>query len=90
MTNSRLSELQQFRSLSEKVNQTYRDMLCGTSQSNSRLEEVIVKIIDLSHEINADIDRLEDMTYEARKRFEALENPENRMFAFAVFVWEDV
>lgn len=76
--NRKLEELEKLRSLAEKVTTTYSDMPSAMSSSTSKTEDIVVKIIDLSNEINEDIDRLVDMKVEVRQRIERIENPEYR------------
>ena len=76
--NRKLEELDKLKSLAERVTRTYSDMPSAAYSSTSQTEDVIVKIIDLSNEINADIDRLVDMKAEVRQMIERLENPEYR------------
>ncbi len=76
--NRKLEELEKLRSLAEKVTTTYSDMPSAPSLSTSKTEDIVVKIIDLSNEINEDIDRLVDMKVDVRQRIECIENPEYR------------
>lgn len=76
--NRKLEELDSLKSLSEKVTSSYSDMPRGTSACTSRMENIIVKIIDLSNEINDEIDKLVDLKLEARAMIEAVKNPEYR------------
>ena len=48
------------------------DMPRPDSPNIQRMEETICKIVDLEHEINADIDRLVDLKAEARKAINCL------------------
>ena len=43
------------------------------------MEETICKIVDLEHEINADIDQLVDLKAEARKAINAVTDPDQQL-----------
>lgn len=74
----KLEELDSLKSLSEKVTTSYSDMPRGTGTCISRMENTIVKIIDLSNEINEEIDKLVDLKLEVREMIEAVNNPDYR------------
>ena len=61
--NQKVSELDRLRSLAEKVTSTYSDMPKSPSFENHR-EDTYAKMIDLSKEIDAEIDKYVDMRKE--------------------------
>ncbi|QNO13348.1 DUF1492 domain-containing protein [Alkalicella caledoniensis] len=62
MIDSKLEQLATLKSLSMKVTTSFtQEKISGGSFEKSRMENTIVKVIDLEHEINADIDRLVEL-----------------------------
>jgi len=61
--NSKLTQVENLRSLANKVTTVYGDAPSG-QHDNSRLEKTIAKIIDLENDIDKDIDKLVDLKKE--------------------------
>ncbi|MBZ4669577.1 MAG: hypothetical protein JG775_2732 [Defluviitaleaceae bacterium] len=62
---NKLEEKERLESLAQKVTvDITQEKVSGGKSSTSPMENVIVKLIDLSHEINDDIDRLIDLKRE--------------------------
>ncbi|MCD8098054.1 MAG: DUF1492 domain-containing protein [Lachnospiraceae bacterium] len=59
--NSKIEQVDSLNSLATKCTSTLTGMPKSQSRSTSRMEDVIVKIIDLQQEINHDIDELVDL-----------------------------
>lgn len=59
--NSKLEQVESLNALATKATATLSDMPKSPNRGTSRLEDTIVKIIDLQEEINRDIDRLVDL-----------------------------
>ena len=59
--NSKLEQIGALHDLATKATVTYSDMPKSPNRSGSRIEDAIIKIIDLEDEINKDIDRLVDL-----------------------------
>ncbi len=74
--NCKIQEVESLNSLAHKCTSTLSGMPKSPSGSTSRMEDVIVKIIDLQTEINSDIDRLVDLKAEIVKAIKAVENTE--------------
>ena len=62
--NSKLEQVESLNTLATKATSTLSDMPKSPSRGTSRLEETIVKIIDLQEEINRYIDKLVDLKAE--------------------------
>lgn len=62
--NSKLEQVEKLNELATKATSTLSDMPKSSNRGESRLEEIIVKIIDLQEEINKDIDALIDLKRE--------------------------
>lgn len=62
--NSKLTQVENLRSLATKVTTVYSDAPANPAPDCQRLEKTIAKIIDLENDINNDIDRLVDLKKE--------------------------
>ena len=62
--NSKLEQVESLNALATKANSTLSDMPKNPNGETSRLEDTIVKIIDLQEDINKDIDKLVDLKSE--------------------------
>ena len=76
---SKLEQVERLRNESTKATSLVSDMPRSSSPNLQRLEDTIIKIIDLEHEINRDIDRLIDLKTAARVSINALANPDERL-----------
>ena len=76
---SKLEQVERLRSESTKATSLVSDMPRSSSPNLQRLEDTIIKIIDLEHEINRDIDRLIDLKKAARVSINAMANPDERL-----------
>ena len=59
--NSKLEQISSLHDLASKATVTYSDMPRNPNKGKSRIEECILKIMELEEEINRDIDRLVDL-----------------------------
>ena len=76
---SKLEQVERLRSESTKATSLVSDMPRSSSPNLQRLEDTIIKIIDLEHEINRDIDRLVDLKKAARESINTMPNPDERL-----------
>jgi DNA-directed RNA polymerase specialized sigma subunit len=62
MIDSKLEQLEMLKSLAMKVTSSFtKEKISGGNIEKGKMERTMVKVIDLEHEINADIDRLVDL-----------------------------
>lgn len=62
MIDSKLEQLEMLKSLAMKVTSSFtKEKISGGNIEKSKMESTMVKVIDLEHEINVDIDRLVDL-----------------------------
>ena len=62
MIDSKLEQFEMLKSLAMKVTSSFtKEKISGGNIEKSKMESTMVKVIDLEHEINADIDRLVDL-----------------------------
>ena len=76
---SKLEQLQRLEDETKKATSIVSDMPRSSSPNQQRLEATIVKIVDLKHEINRDIDWLVDLKKAARLSINAMDNPEEQL-----------
>ena len=74
--NSKLEQVSSLRELAEKATSTLSDTPCLGNGNKQKIESVIVKIIDLEHEIDEEIDRLVDLKQEIVSLIKHVKNPE--------------
>ena len=74
--NSKLEQLSNLNVLATKTNTVLSGLPKSPSRGNSKLEETIVKIIDLQEEINSDINALVDLKRDIAKSIRSLKNKE--------------
>jgi len=74
--NSKLEQVLSLRDLTKKATATMSDMPGSASPNVYKMQDIIVKIVDLENEINADIDQLVDLKREMVGVIKAVENPE--------------
>lgn len=74
--NSKLEQISMLRDLATKATATISDMPHSDSPNLQQMESTVLKIIDLEHEINRDIDRLVDLKRELIAAINAVDAPE--------------
>ena len=92
--NSKLEQVGSLRALAAKATSTISDIPHSGSRDVQSMEGIIVKIIDLENEINADIDTLVDLKREIVGIIKAIDNPEYQTLLelryLCFFSWEKV
>ena len=76
--NSKIEQVAYLKTLTNKATATLTDMPKGTRDVHSK-EKIIVKMIDLENEINADIDELVDLKREIVNVIKSVTIPEYQM-----------
>ena len=76
--NCKLEQVQSLRSLAEKASATLMPTPISKTQHRSRIEEIVVKIVDLENEIGASITRLLELKLEIATAIERVENQKHR------------
>ena len=76
--NSKLEQITSLRELAKKATSTLTDAPRSPNRSNQSMENVILKMIDLETEINADIDTLVDLKREIVTVIKGVESPEHQ------------
>ena len=92
--NSKLEQVRSLRALAEKATSTMSNMPKSDTPNVSRLEEVILKMIDLEEEINSDIDTLVDLKREIVTVIKQVDNLEHQTLLELRYLsfmrWEDI
>ena len=91
---SKIEQLKSLNLLATKCTSTLSDMPKSQSNSNSRLEDTVVKIVDLQEEINMDIDSLVDLKRDIVKTIKSVQNPEYQIILELRYLcfktWEEI
>lgn len=74
--NSKVAQVESLNGLATKCTSTLSGMPKNPSGPTSRMEDIIVKIIDLQEEINQDIDALVDLKKDIVRRIKAVDDTE--------------
>ena len=74
--NSKLEQVESLNALATKATSTLSDMPKSSNRGTSKLEDTIVKIVDLQEEINRDIDKLVDLKKEIVRTIKKIEDKE--------------
>ncbi len=74
--NSKLEQIISLHALATKATSTLSDMPVSKTESQSRMADVIAKIVDLENEINADIERLIEIKKDIVSAIKKVHNPE--------------
>ena len=77
--NCKIEQVSSLHSLATKANSTLTDMPGSPNRNVHRMEDIIVKIVDLETEINHDIDTLVDLKAEITKVIKQVEDLELQM-----------
>lgn len=92
--NSKLQQIDALRNLACKATTTMSLTKTNGGQNQSRVEECIVKIVDLSREVTGDIDALVDLKRSKRDYIERVENPEYKLLLdlryFSYYTWDHI
>lgn len=75
---AKLAQLQSLRELALKCTSVITGMPHGPNRGESKLENTLIKIVDMQTEINDDIDRLVDLKQEISTAIEALPDPQEQ------------
>lgn len=92
--NSKIEQVSSLRALATKATSTLSDTHPSGTRNVHRMEDIIVKIIDMENEINADIDRLVDLKQEIIKTIKSVNNPEQQTLLELRYLcfrsWEEI
>ena len=84
--NSKLEQLGRLRALATHTTSTFSDMP-KSHNNNSRLEDTVLKIIEMEHSIDDEIDKLVDLKAEVRQQISLLPDARCRWKRTAEPMW---
>lgn len=91
---AKIAQVSSLNELATKCTATLSGMPHNPNRGTSSMADAIVKIIDLQHEINNDIDRLVDLKRGIVKVIKAVDNPEYQTLLekryLCFFTWEQI
>jgi DNA-directed RNA polymerase specialized sigma subunit len=92
---NKLEQKERLEAIAEKVTVDFgQEKVSGGNSSKSAMENATVKMLDLHHEINADIDRLIDLKAEIMLTISQLEDVSQQLLLEMRYInnksWEDV
>ena len=73
---SKLGQIEDLHDLATKATVTYSDMPKSPNRDGSRMEDAIIKIIDLENQINQDMMKLVELKKDIIRRIKAVESAE--------------
>ena len=92
--NTKIAQVSSLHDLATKATSTLSDMPGGGAHSTHRMEDIIIKILMLENEINADIDRLVDLKNEIMSVVNGVDDAEFRLLLEKRYLncesWEDI
>lgn len=92
--NSKIEQVSSLRVLATKATSTLSDTPPSGTRNVHRMEDIIVKIIDMENEINSDIDNLVDLKQEIIKTIKSVNNPEQQTLLELRYLcfrtWEEI
>lgn len=91
---SKIEQLNNLNALATKVTTTYSQAPASGSRNNHKMEDVIIKLVDMQNSINADIDKLLDIKAEIMGVINSVESNEYRtileMRYLCFKTWEEI
>ena len=74
--NAKIQQVAALNDLATSATATLSGMLHSPNRGSSKMADAVVKIVDLQHEINHDIDELVDLKQEITRRIKSIPNTE--------------
>lgn len=92
--NTKITQVSSLHDLATKATSTLSDMPGSPTRNTHRMEDIIIKILMLENEINADIDNLVDLKDEILSVIKAVDDEECRLLLEKRYLnfeqWEDI
>ena len=92
--NHKLEQLSQLNDLALKCTPVYSHAPKAPNRDSSRIENIVIKIVDLQNEINCDIDRFVDLKREIVHLIKAVDDEECKMVLELRYInhkkWEEI
>lgn len=91
---SKLDQLDSIKALATKTTGTLSDMPRSSTPNPQRLEDIMVKIMDMEHELDEEIDQLVDLKRKIKTIIDQVENVEYRLLLekryLCFMTWEKI
>ena len=88
--NSKMEQIASLNLLAQKATTVFSDMPGNSTRNIHRMEDVIIKIVDMESEINADIDSLVDLKKEIAGVIRGVSNLEYQTLLELRYLWEQI
>lgn len=92
--NTKIAQVSSLHDLAKKATATLTDMPGSPTRNTHRMEDIIIKILMLENEINADIDQLVDLKDEILSVINGVDDEECRLLLEKRYLnfeqWEDI
>lgn len=92
--NMKLEQISSLHELATKATSTLSDMPGSPTRNTHSMEDIIIKILMLENEINADIDRMVDLKNEILNAISTIDDEEYRIVLEKRYInyesWEDI
>ena len=91
---SRLKQIDELHDLATKATVTYSDMPRNPNKGHSKVEDTVIKIMELEEEIKRDMDTLVNLKQDIIRRIKAVKDPELQTILdlryLAYMRWEEI
>ena len=91
---SKLDQLDSLKALATKTTGTLSDMPRSSTPNPQRLEDIMIKIMDMEHELDEEIDQLVDLKRKIKTLIDQVENVEYRLLLekryLCFMTWEKI
>ena len=77
--NSKLEQAARLRALAQKTTTTFTTVRVKEPVRHSKMEDCVVRLVDLENEINRDIDQLVDLKRDVQHKIDSIENTDHKL-----------
>src|SRR5690606_7789663 len=92
--NAKLEQIEKLRAMSINISRVMSTDNIRSQENRSRIEKILVKIIDLEREVTNDIDRLVDLKREIMQKIDAMEDANYKVLLTLRYLnfktWEEI
>src|SRR5690554_2482725 len=94
LINAKLEQIEKLRAMSINISRVMSTDNIRSQENRSKIEKILVKIIDLEREVTTDIDRLVDLKREIMQKIDAMEDDNYKVLLtlrYLIFkTWEEI
>ena len=92
--NAKLEQIEKLRAMSINISRVMSTDNIRSQENRSKIEKILVKIIDLEREVTTDIDRLVDLKREIMQKIDAMEDNNYKVLLTLRYLnfktWEEI